>query len=137
MLIAAGGCVRRRLWVRSEPAGARVFVDGVALGRTPLEVPFAFYGEREVRSRAQGYAPADLVVRLDAPWYAWPGLDLLAEVVLPWTVHDDRLLEVHMTPVDTAAAPRAQRLAERAQRRRRRHRAKRGRGAPAPSAEGK
>jgi hypothetical protein len=98
LAVSVAGCVERRLWVRSEPAGARVFFDGVPVGETPVEIPFAHYGTREVALRAAGHEPARLRVDLSPPWYAWPGLDLVTEVLLPWTIRDERRLEVRLIP---------------------------------------
>lgn len=44
-----------RLWVRSSPGGAEVWIDGVAVGRTPLELELED-GEHELRLVRDGYA---------------------------------------------------------------------------------
>ncbi|GIW71517.1 MAG: hypothetical protein KatS3mg102_1059 [Planctomycetota bacterium] len=99
---ASSGCVERVLWVRSEPAGARVFLDGCPVGRTPLELRFSYYGTRELVLRAEGHEPARRLVALEPPWYQWPGLDLVAELLVPWTIRDEHRVEVRLAP----AAPR-------------------------------
>ena len=44
LLLVSGGCVQRRLIVRSTPPGAAVSVDGEEAGATPAEIPIRFYG---------------------------------------------------------------------------------------------
>ncbi|RME76768.1 MAG: PEGA domain-containing protein [Planctomycetota bacterium] len=102
-LVVASGCIERRLWVRTEPAGAHVLLDGVSVGRSPVQVPFSFYGTRRLDVRAPGYRAVTRTLRLRAPWYAWPGLDLVTEVLWPWTILDRK--EVHITLEPSRPAP--------------------------------
>jgi hypothetical protein len=53
--LALPGCVERTFVIRSEPEGARVRINGVLQGVTPLEIPFDHYGT--VRLEAE---PMDL-----------------------------------------------------------------------------
>lgn len=46
----------RGILIRSEPAGARVFIDGIEYGRTPLSLDFLPPGEYAVRLQRDGYA---------------------------------------------------------------------------------
>jgi TonB family protein len=50
----------------SEPAGARVLLDGRARGRSPLELAELPFGRHEVRVEQQGYEPQRRSVELDA-----------------------------------------------------------------------
>ena len=52
-VLLCSGCVERALVIRSEPAGARVFIDGIDSGTTPIRVPFDFYGTRDVLVRME------------------------------------------------------------------------------------
>ncbi len=52
--------------VLSEPAGARVLLDGRARGRSPLELAELPFGRPEVRVEQQGYEPQRRSVELDA-----------------------------------------------------------------------
>jgi serine/threonine-protein kinase len=58
--------LRALLRVTSTPEGSRVSVDGAPVGATPLEhdVPL---GEHRVRVEADGFAPAEDVVRVETP----------------------------------------------------------------------
>jgi len=103
----AAGCVERALVVRSDPPGAMVFVDGREIGTTPARLPFDHYGTREVMVRMERreptgdetpLAPVTRMVELDAPWYQWFPLDFVSEFLWPWTVVDERFVEVALVP---------------------------------------
>ncbi len=86
------GCVERWLQIRSDPSGARVFLDGNEVGRTPVQVPFIHYGTHEVLLYVE---PGDEAYRIDsrtvilkAPWYEWFPLDFIVENLLPATFVD-------------------------------------------------
>lgn len=102
LALAGAGCVRRSLFVRSDPDRARVFLDGAYVGETPRKVPFTFYGTRELVVRAPGRTPARLLVELDPPWWQLVPLDFLAEVLYPGTIEDERDIFIGL-----ARAPRA------------------------------
>ena len=50
------GCVRRTLMVRTEPEGARVFLNDYEVGTSPVSVDFTWYGDYDVIVRKDGYA---------------------------------------------------------------------------------
>lgn len=98
--LSATGCVERLLVVRSDPPGAAIYVDGTFRGRTepgaPVEVPFETYGTRTLVARRPGCAPVRQRVVLDPPWYQYPVLDLVADVLWPGTIEDRREVEVRL-----------------------------------------
>lgn len=109
------GCVERRLYLRTEPPGARVYMDGRLVGESPLEVPFDHYGRPEVIARFPGRRPARVRADLAPPlWQLFP-LDLAAELV-PWTLVDRHDLSLELGPADSmdpeALGSRAGRLRE-------------------------
>ena len=74
-----GGCVDRSLVIRSEPTGARLWVNGVERGTTPQVVRYVHEGRFEVRLEKEGYeAVADEVVTRTR-WDAVPGPDFFAD----------------------------------------------------------
>jgi hypothetical protein len=75
------GCVQRTISITSEPAGALVYLNDDEVGRTPLTVPFVFYGIYDVRLEAEGYHPLWTQQKAKAPWWETPGIDLIAEAV--------------------------------------------------------
>lgn len=56
-----------RLIVTSEPAGARVTVNGIGWGETPLTIRHLPPGDKRVRLTLQGYVSQERVVRLGPP----------------------------------------------------------------------
>lgn len=75
------GCVQRTISITSEPSGALVYLNDEEVGRTPVVVPFTFYGVYDVRMEADGYHPLWTRQKAKAPWWETPGIDLLAEMV--------------------------------------------------------
>ncbi len=48
-MAVAGGCVERTIHITSDPSGALVHLNDEEVGRTPVTVPFTFYGVYSVR----------------------------------------------------------------------------------------
>ncbi|MGQ9590211.1 MAG: PEGA domain-containing protein, partial [Planctomycetota bacterium] len=103
------GCVERILAVRSDPPGARVFVDGREVGMTPCEHEFSFYGTVEVTVRAPGHVSHRELAPLPAPWYQVFPLDFFADLVVPWTIRDVHQLWVELQPSPPEVAPAVRR----------------------------
>ena len=80
--------------IRSDPEGARVRVNGVVRGTTPLEIPFNDYGV--VRLEAEPMDPAgdgfpeyagfSGQYELLAPWYQWFPFDFVTDNLWPGTL---------------------------------------------------
>ncbi len=100
------GCVRRRMSVASNPPGATVYMDGKMIGRTPFSYNFDFYGKREFRLVKEGYETKTKLMRIQAPWYQWPGIDFVTEVLLPGKLTDRPYLEFDMEQVRTTDSDR-------------------------------
>ena len=77
-LLAMGCGVQRTIHITSEPSGALVHLNDEEVGRTPVTVPFKFYGGYSVRLEHEGYATLDTVAEAEAPWWEYPGPDLIA-----------------------------------------------------------
>ena len=110
--LAATGCVQRTIVVTSEPAGALVWLNDAEVGRTPVAVPFTFYGVYDVRLEKQGYAALWTTGKAAPPWWEYPGPDLVAEV-LPWGV-ESRVEWHYELPALPEAEALGQGLVERA-----------------------
>lgn len=80
-LFTLTGCVQRQITITSDPPGALVYLNDEEVGRTPLTVPFTFYGTYDVRLEADGYEPLWTSQKAKAPWWEAPGPDLVAEMV--------------------------------------------------------
>ena len=104
------GCVERRIYIRSEPVGAEVYIDGEYVGRTraedhvdgPLYANFVFYGTRDYTLRKPGYQTTSGVVVLEAPWYEYPPFDFFAEVLVPYPIVDEHHIGVKMEKAQPA-----------------------------------
>ena len=78
------GCVERKLTITSEPAGALVYVSSEEIGRTPVTIPFTWYGDYDVILRMEGYKTLKTHLNITPPLYEVPPLDLFSELA-PWT----------------------------------------------------
>lgn len=97
-VLSAGGCVRRRMTVRTNPPGATVSVDNQLIGTAPAASPFVYYGTREIRVEKDGYRTETLKTRINPPWYQYPGLDFITETLWPWEIRDERIIDVELVP---------------------------------------
>ena len=100
--LASVGCVERKLSIGSEPSGALVTLNDVEIGRTPITVPFTWYGDYDIVLRYEknvGTPEKPVMQRyflhthqkINPAPSQWIGIDLLAELV-PWTVTDEKTL---------------------------------------------
>jgi hypothetical protein len=79
--LSLGGCIERTIRVTTEPPGARVWVNDVELGRSPVETAFTFYGDYDVQLQLDGYEPVQTCRKAKAPVHEWPGIDLVAQAI--------------------------------------------------------
>ena len=96
------GCVEREMTITSEPQGALVYVSDREVGRTPVTVPFTWYGDYDVILRRDGFETRKTHAEINPPWYEAPPLDLLSELA-PWTYRDERFLHYRLDPLDLPA----------------------------------
>lgn len=97
--VASGGCVERKMMIRSDPPGAVITLDGERLEqRTPAEVPFDFGGTRGVTLAAPGYRLLETTAHVDDPWFTYFPLDVFAEFVWPGTIEDVQEFEFQLVP---------------------------------------
>lgn len=92
------GCVRRRMQVRTQPAGASVSIDNQVIGSSPAATPFVYYGTRELRIEKPGYRTEVIRKNIKPPWYQWPGIDFVAETLWPGEIRDERIIDVQLVP---------------------------------------
>jgi len=106
-LAALPGCVERTVSINTEPQGATVILNDQEVGKSPVKVPFTWYGDYDIILRKEGYETVKTNKRLRAPWYQTPGIDIISEALVPFTIHDDRELDVFVMnprqPVDKGA----------------------------------
>jgi hypothetical protein len=115
LAMAVCGCVERKFHITSEPAGAVVYISDVEVGRTPVTVPFTWYGQYEMILRLDGYETLKPHPNISPPIYEVPPLDLLSALA-PWTYHDDHYLHYELQqldlPEDSELIQRAQEMRE-------------------------
>lgn len=80
LLMSLGGCVERTISITSEPSGVLVYLNDEEVGRTPVTVPFTYYGKYDVRLQKPGFTPLWTSGDAVAPWWEFPGPDLIAEM---------------------------------------------------------
>jgi hypothetical protein len=97
------GCIERTVTINTEPDGATVVLNDQEVGRSPVKVPFTWYGDYDIIVRKEGYQTLRTHQRITTPWYEYPGIDLFTECLMPFTVHDDRVLETYV--LDPAQPP--------------------------------
>ena len=106
-------CVERLLKIRTNPEGAKVWVNGEPVqvknkddkgpptftAKTPVDVPFDFHGTFDIEVRVDRYTSERRLVEIATPWYAFPPVDLFVEVLLPVPIKDHHLIEFDLEPV--------------------------------------
>ncbi len=112
IVMVTPGCVRRRMLVRSQPAGATVYVDDQEIGMTPVSVEFTYYGTRKVQLIKDGYETLTVKQAFFPPWYQFPVMEFISETLSPWEHRDEHVLDFQMEPQQILPADR---LLERAQ----------------------
>jgi hypothetical protein len=105
-VLASAGCVDRRFIIESNVPNAQVYVDDQPIGAAPAHSSFEFYGHYTVMIVQPGYETLTKRIHVGAPWYAYPPLDFLSEVVWPFHIRDTRryffeLHEASKTRTDT------------------------------------
>ena len=102
--------------ITSTPPGALVLISDVEKGRTPLTIPFTWYGDYDIILRREGYKTLKTHAHINTPAHQYPPLDLLTAMA-PWTIHDRRYLHFKMVelvpPSDEELVKRADSLRKR------------------------
>ncbi|MBI4323324.1 MAG: PEGA domain-containing protein [Candidatus Omnitrophica bacterium] len=105
--LLATGCVKRTLVIRSEPPGARVFLNDQRAGTTPYTKEFLWYGWYRVTLIKDGYDRLDDRALIKAPPHQWIPLDFIAEL-LPVKFEDTHELSYELVasqPIPEPAPP--------------------------------
>jgi hypothetical protein len=98
LVLAALGCVERKMTVTSNPPGARVYLDDQEMGQTPVTFRFDFYGHRTFTLKKDGYRVTEEVKNVKAPLYEWPGLDVFADLG-PIPIKDHKTFHFDLQPI--------------------------------------
>jgi hypothetical protein len=87
------GCVERRITINTEPKGALVYLNDKEVGRTPLTVPFEWYGDYDVVIRKDGYETLKTHEKVVQPWYEYIPIDFFSELLWPATIYDEHYMD--------------------------------------------
>jgi hypothetical protein len=83
-----GGCVERKLTIKTEPQDAVVFLNDEEIGVSPVTVSFQWYGEYRVRIEKQGYETLKTYRSLAPPLHDHPPFDFFAQNLWPDRIVD-------------------------------------------------
>jgi hypothetical protein len=104
VVMLAGGCVRRRMTVRTNPPGASVYIDKQLIGTSPVSTSFTYYAWREIEVVRDGYRTEKVLRRISPPWYELPPLDFVSETLWPREIRDERIIDITMVPSQEVSA---------------------------------
>jgi hypothetical protein len=113
--LAIAGCygqVQRTITIESEPSGALCWLNDNEVGRTPLTVPFTWYGTYGVRLECPGYEPLNTTAKVSAPYFEWIPLDLAYETVVPGVHYDAHAYKFTMKKAEPTSPDELKRRAE-------------------------
>lgn len=82
--------------ITTVPDGAAVVLNDQEVGKSPVTVPFTWYGDYDLICRKDGFKSLKTNVRINAPWYQTPFIDLFAECLFPFTIRDNRAYEFQL-----------------------------------------
>lgn len=89
-ILTAAGCVDRKFVIESNVPNAQVYIDNKSIGAAPSYAAFEYYGYYTIMVVHPGYETITKQAHVVAPWYAYPPIDFLAEVVWPFRIRDTR-----------------------------------------------
>jgi hypothetical protein len=92
------GCVRRRMTIRTNPPGAKVYIDNTEIGTTPVSTNYTYYAARQITLIKDGYRTETVYERMLPHWYELPPLDFVSENLYPRELRDERVLDFELQP---------------------------------------
>jgi hypothetical protein len=110
--LAIGGCVERTARIETDPPGALVIVNDEEVGVSPAKFSFLWYGDYDIMVRKAGYKTLKTNQSIRAPWYQWPPMDVVAEVLIPTMIRDEHVLPTFA--LEPATPPPTDELVDRA-----------------------
>jgi hypothetical protein len=111
-LVGPGGCVERIMKIETDPPGVLITVNDEEVGVSPVKFSFLWYGDYDIIARKDGYRTLKTHYRVDAPWYQYPPIDLVAETLVPATIRDEHVLP--LLKLVPAEQPTVEQVVERA-----------------------
>ena len=105
LLATVPGCVTRKLFIRSEPPGAQVILDGKLVGTTPYEEDFYSYGVRSLELRLPGFQRSFSEIDVWRPWWQVFPMSLITDVLWPFMIDDHRTFSVPLVLYQDLSGP--------------------------------
>ncbi len=79
------GCVEQKIYIKTDPPGAKVFYDYEYKGKTPVRFGFDWFWYHEFEIIKAGYKPIKKEIKITSPLYLKIPLDLICEL-LPFKI---------------------------------------------------
>ena len=105
-LLLMSGCVYRSLTIKTEPPGAKIYVNDALVGQSPVTYDFIWYGWHRLTLRKDGFERLDDRKLLRAPAWSWIPFDLMMEL-LPLPIYDRRVWSYTLAPAPVMSTPQA------------------------------
>lgn len=81
LVLCLTGCIRKMATITSDPPGAKVWMNGVYQGQTPVEIPYNWNWFYDFKLEKEGYETYCIRERFYAPPQHWIPFDFAAEVL--------------------------------------------------------
>ena len=94
--LCAIGCIERTISINTEPQGATVILNDQEVGKSPVKANFTWYGNYDIIIRKPGFKTIQTSHRTKTPWHQYPIIDIFTECLMPFTIHDDHVLETYV-----------------------------------------
>ena len=98
VVCVAGGCVQRRLIVKTQPEGAFVSIGREPVGYSPVSIPYTYHGTRDIQIEKDGYKPINVQQRIKPNWYSIFPISFFTENFSPREIRDQRILDFQLEP---------------------------------------
>ena len=97
ILASLSGCIRSRVVLTSDPAGADVTFNNYYRGKTPVEIPIIWYWFYDVKLEKDNYKTLEAQERFRAPVWFYMPFDLFCEA-LPFPIYDTKRRHYALQP---------------------------------------
>jgi hypothetical protein len=74
------GCIRKMATITSDPPCAKVWINGVYRGETPVEIPYNWNWYYDIKLEKEGFDPYCIRERFYAPPQHWVPVDFVTEL---------------------------------------------------------
>ena len=120
VLPLAGGCVERHFIITTDPGDAIIEYKGIPVSSSPADLQFLYTGRKyKFVAQKEGYEVTEHIENVKSRWYEVFGMDFISEHIIPFTIRDERRINIHLNPLQNIPPdlllPAAKALRERGQ----------------------